>query len=84
MAAREWGADAITVNAICPIALTDATREALGQEDPGPLPQMALKRTGLPDKDIAPLAMFLAREEGSYLTGYTFNPDGGFLSDSAR
>jgi len=52
MAAREWGADAITVNAICPIALTDATREALGQEDPGPLPQMALKRMGLPDKDI--------------------------------
>jgi hypothetical protein len=45
---------------------------------------MALKRMGLPDKDIAPLAMFLTSEEGSYLTGYTFNPDSGFLIDSAR
>jgi NAD(P)-dependent dehydrogenase (short-subunit alcohol dehydrogenase family) len=83
-AAREWGVDDITVNAICPIALTDGTREAMGDDDPGPLPTMAIRRMGTPERDIAPFVAFLAGEEAGYITGYTFNADGGYLMDAAR
>jgi NAD(P)-dependent dehydrogenase (short-subunit alcohol dehydrogenase family) len=84
LAAREWGPKNIRVNAICPIALTDAARASLGEEDPGPLPQMALRRMGRPETDIAPVALFLASDDSAYLTGYTLTPDGGFLIDAAR
>jgi 3-oxoacyl-[acyl-carrier protein] reductase len=84
LAAREWGEKNIRVNAICPIALTDATREALDEENPGALPQMSLCRMGSPETDIAPVALFLASDDSAYMTGYTLSPDGGFLIDAAR
>jgi 3-oxoacyl-[acyl-carrier protein] reductase len=84
MAAREWGPKNIRVNVLCPIALTDATRLAMHDDNPPALPQMALPRMGTPEKDIAPVALFLAGDDSAYLTGYTLNADGGFLIDASR
>lgn len=83
-AAREWGTQNITVNCICPIAMTDSYTQA---EDTGQLPtkvENALDRVGKPDEDIAPVALFLASEEGRYLTGTTMMADGGFMIDAGR
>jgi NAD(P)-dependent dehydrogenase (short-subunit alcohol dehydrogenase family) len=56
----------------------------MGDDDPGPLPTMAIRRMGTPERDIAPFVTFLAGEEAGYITGYTFNADGGYLMDAAR
>lgn len=83
-AAREWGPDGITVNCICPVAATDSFAQA---EDSGALPvafDNALGRVGSPDEDIAPVALFLASEQGRYITGQTMMADGGFMIDAAR
>lgn len=87
VAAREWGADGITVNTICPLAMTDGMQAmgqkfaALGRSAPPPPPPIG--RLGTPE-DVAPLAVFLASDEGGYLTGYTFFADGGLAMDAAR
>ena len=39
--------------------------------------EISLRRFGRPDTDIAPIAVFLASDEGGYLTGQTLNADGG-------
>lgn len=83
-AAREWGTQKITVNCICPIAATDSYAQA---EATGELPtkiENALDRIGSPDEDIAPVALFLASDDGRYLTGVTMMADGGFMIDAAR
>lgn len=76
-AAREWGADGITVNNIQPVA------ETWGDVDVPP-PANALGRYGSPEDDIAPVVLFLASEDARYLTGYTLTPDGGMVIDGAR
>lgn len=87
VAAREWGADGITVNTICPLANTDGFMRmgkkfaAMGAGGPPPLPPVG--RMGSPD-DIASVATFLASEDASYLTGYTLFADGGVAIDAAR
>jgi NAD(P)-dependent dehydrogenase (short-subunit alcohol dehydrogenase family) len=83
VAAREWGNKRITVNAICPIALTDAFNAST---DGGKnwSPPMAIPRMGSPEDDIAPIALFLASADSQYMTGYSFMGDGGFMMDTAR
>lgn len=76
-AAREWGADGITVNNVQPVA------ETWGDVDVPP-PTNALGRYGSPEDDIAPVVLFLASEDARYLTGYTLTPDGGMVIDGAR
>ncbi|BAV75706.1 oxidoreductase, short chain dehydrogenase/reductase family [Pseudomonas chlororaphis subsp. aurantiaca] len=76
-AAREWGADGITVNNVLPVA--DTWGAAVG-----PPPSNALARHGSPEEDIAPVVLFLASKDGLYLTGYSLTPDGGQIIDSAR
>ncbi|WP_162095554.1 SDR family NAD(P)-dependent oxidoreductase [Pseudomonas chlororaphis] len=76
-AAREWGADGITVNNVLPVA------DTWGAAD-GPPPSNALVRHGSPEEDIAPVVLFLASKDGQYLTGYSLTPDGGQIIDSAR
>lgn len=78
-AAREWGADNITVNNILPIADTWGAAAA-----DTPLPSNALARHGSPEADIAPVALFLASKDAQFLTGYSLTPDGGQIIDSAR
>lgn len=86
VAAREWGADTITVNNILPIAHTDAF-DATTENGDGEktwFPDTPLARLGSPDEDIAPVALFLASADARFLTGYSMTPDGGFIIDTAR
>ncbi|MBN9080227.1 MAG: 3-oxoacyl-ACP reductase [Rhizobiales bacterium 62-17] len=77
VAAREWGADKITVNNVLPIANTWGTDEI-------PPPNNALGRFGSAEEDIAPVVLFLASKDAQFLTGYSLTPDGGAIIDSAR
>lgn len=76
VAAREWGADGITVNNIMPIA------DTFGSDRP-PLPNV-FDRNGSPEEDIAPVALFLASKDSQFITGYSLTPDGGMIIDGAR
>jgi NAD(P)-dependent dehydrogenase (short-subunit alcohol dehydrogenase family) len=79
-AAREWAQYNITVNNIIPGMLTEGSKEFF---DANPehykysLANIPLGRLGDPEKDAGALAVFLASEGGHYLTGDTFNIDGG-------
>lgn len=77
-AAREWGADKITVNNVLPIA------DTWGAAADVPPPANALARFGSPEEDIAPVVLFLASKDAQFLTGYSLTPDGGAIIDSAR
>jgi NAD(P)-dependent dehydrogenase (short-subunit alcohol dehydrogenase family) len=78
-AAREWGRYGITVNTICPAALTENLREKF-QESPrwqqAILKAVPLGRLGDPEKDIAPAVVALATDL-RFLTGATLMLDGG-------
>jgi NAD(P)-dependent dehydrogenase (short-subunit alcohol dehydrogenase family) len=78
-AAREWGADKITVNNVLPVA--DTWGAAASNTPP---PNNALTRFGSPEEDIAPVVLFLASKDAQFLTGYSLTPDGGLIIDSAR
>lgn len=79
-AAREWGQFGIRVNVINPAALSPSAARFF-EENPVRAQQyfdaIALRRFGDPAADIAPIAVFLASDEGQYLTGQTLNADGG-------
>ena len=55
----------------------DKVAKLLGLGYPGGPWIDALARFGDPGADIAPIAVFLASDEGQYLTGQTLNADGG-------
>jgi NAD(P)-dependent dehydrogenase (short-subunit alcohol dehydrogenase family) len=77
-AAREWGADGITVNAIAPAA-ADHHGEA-GKQSEGYrqfVQNCPMGRQGDPELDIGPIAWFLCSDACRYLTGHTFMADGG-------
>lgn len=76
VAAREWGADKITVNNVMPIA------DTFGSDRP-PLPNV-FDRNGSPEEDIAPVILFLATKDAQLITGYSLTPDGGMIIDAAR
>lgn len=77
--AKELGSRGINVNAIAPgfieTDMTDAmpekAKEAIKE-------QITLKRVGTP-RDIAAVAVFLASEEASYITGQVISVDGGMF-----
>jgi NAD(P)-dependent dehydrogenase (short-subunit alcohol dehydrogenase family) len=80
VAAREWGAYGITVNVVCPAALTPAAQtylEANPSEFTRYLSEIALGRLGDPEKDIGRLVAFLCSDSAGYVTGQTINADGG-------
>lgn len=77
-AAREWGADKITVNNVLPVA------ETWGPEVTVPAPTNPLGRYGSPEEDIAPVVLFLASKDSQFITGASLTPDGGSIIDSAR
>lgn len=76
-AAREWGADKITVNNVLPVA------DTWGAADMPP-PANALARYGSPEEDVAPVVLFLATKDAQFITGYSLAPDGGMVIDAAR
>lgn len=77
-AAREWGADKITVNNVMPVA------DTWGAVADVPAPTNALGRYGSPKEDIAPVVLFLASKDAQFLTGYILTPDRGQIIDSAH
>ena len=84
--AVEYGRLNIRANTICPgtvpTPLVTKTFEERGLDD-GTLVDAArgypLKRLGTPD-EIAALALFLASDEASWITGGTFTADGGYTA----
>jgi NAD(P)-dependent dehydrogenase (short-subunit alcohol dehydrogenase family) len=79
-AAREWAADNIRVNLIRPIAASPST-QAWGEAHPEQKrvseSRIPLGRFGDCDRDIAPVAVFLASDEARYVTAVTLPADGG-------
>jgi len=78
--AREWGEHGITVNCIAPVAETpslvaafDANPELRRRIEA----RTPLARVGDPERDIGPVAVFLASGGGGYVTGQTIVCDGG-------
>ncbi|GKX48835.1 MULTISPECIES: SDR family NAD(P)-dependent oxidoreductase [Pectobacterium] len=78
-AAREWGADGITVNNVLPVADTWGAAAANA-----PTPTNALARFGSPEEDVAPVVLFLASGDSQFITGSSLTPDGGSIIDAAR
>jgi NAD(P)-dependent dehydrogenase (short-subunit alcohol dehydrogenase family) len=79
-AAREWGQFGIRINVINPAAMSPGAAKFFAENPERGQQYMdaiSLRRFGDPADDIAPIAVFLASEEGRYLTGQTLNADGG-------
>jgi len=77
---RELGLDRIRVNAIAPaVVATDMVRALLTEEmRERIIARIPLGRLAEPD-DVARLALFLASDASSFITGETIAVDGGFL-----
>ena len=79
-AAREWAPHGITVNAICPGAITAAflaMQEFAPQMADRVNKQVPMGYMGDPYEDISGVALFLASKEARYMTGNTLYVDGG-------
>jgi dehydrogenase/reductase SDR family protein 4 len=79
--ALELGPKGVRVNAIAPGLIQTALSEHYWKEEArrdAVLAKQPIQRLGQPS-DIAELALLLASEKGSYITGQTFAVDGGFL-----
>jgi NAD(P)-dependent dehydrogenase (short-subunit alcohol dehydrogenase family) len=80
--AVEWARYNVRVNAICPGWIeTDLTKPYMQDQkviDAG-LRQIPLRRFGKPE-DIGPLAVYLASDEASFVTGQAYVADGGQIA----
>lgn len=81
--AAEWAALGITVNAIAPGAIdTDMSRSRRMSKEAMEAflaQRIPLGRIGKVE-EVAPMVVFLASDEASYVTGATFYVDGGWLA----
>jgi len=77
--AKELGSRNITVNAVAPGYITTNMTNEMNDEVKEQLKSsIPLGRLGTPD-DVANLVCFLASDEAGYITGQTFNVDGGMV-----
>ena len=77
--AREIGSRGITVNVVAPGFIdTDMTRALDDNQREALLRDIPLQRLGEP-KDIAAAVLFLASEQGGYITGQTLHVNGGMF-----
>ena len=79
--AADWAARGVTVNVICPgLFMTDTNRE-WNEKKPEVIETLVrgipMRRPGEPD-EIGPLAVFLASDASSYMTGAALVIDGGY------
>lgn len=78
--AKEWGADGIRVNTICPGLIRTKFSEALWKNEKifnMLMKMLPLSRMG-ESEEVASLALFLASDASSYCTGGVYTADGGF------
>lgn len=82
VAANEFGPFGINVNIIAPIAKSPGMLQ-WAEENPeyyqGMLSKIPLRRLGEIEDDIGRVAVFLASEDSSYITGQTIMVDGGSI-----
>ena len=78
--AKEWGADHIRANVICPGLIRTKFSEALTSNEK--IVKLVLSKQALPGiatpEDIAGLALFLASDASSFCTGAVYTADGGY------
>jgi len=89
VAAREWGIFGITANVICPLADSPPIQSIIAERpeekfEEQVVKNLAVKRIGRCEEDIGRTAVFLASDDAAYITGYSFNVDGGLMIDGAR
>ena len=81
-AANEWGPDGINVNLISPIANSPGIQQWKENEPEmfaAMLQKIPMRRLGELEADIGRVAVFLASEDASYITGQTIMVDGGSI-----
>ncbi len=79
-AAREWGRHGILVNCIAPGATSKRGQEFLERNPEAArriVEERPLGRLADPEADLAPVALFLASDDGHFVTGQTYFVDGG-------
>lgn len=83
VAATEYAADGVRVNAVCPgfidTPLLDPAREAAGEALNLAVEAQPLSRLGEPE-EIADAVAWLCSDEASFATGNAFPIDGGYLA----
>jgi len=82
VAANEWATDNINVNIISPLAATEGVKrylEAFPEQAEKLLDKTPLHRFGDPETDIGRVALLLASDNASYMTGQTLMVDGGSI-----
>ena len=73
----EVGSRGITVNNIAPgYITTDMTKDIESELSDALMEKIPMNRFGSPE-DVAKVALFLASESGSYITGQTIHVNGG-------
>ena len=80
VAANEWGKDNININLISPIANSPGVqqwKEAQPEAYETMIEKIPLRRLGELEEDIGRVAVFLASDDASYITGQTIMVDGG-------
>jgi NAD(P)-dependent dehydrogenase (short-subunit alcohol dehydrogenase family) len=86
--AQAWGRYDITVNCICPAVWTPMYDEHRARLSPTELRDHDARmaqliriggKLGDPDRDLAPIVVFLCSDEARYMTGQIFSIDGGAL-----
>lgn len=87
--ARQWGRHGVRVNAVLPYVVTpmyenfraNMSPEDLAAHDAQNAKEIPLGgKHGDPDRDLAPVMVFLASDASHYVTGQLFPVDGGFVS----
>ena len=76
--AQEVGQHGVRVNAICPGLIDTARMDLLGRDDvwQNMISQIPLGRAGV-GEDIAAMTVFLCSDQGAWISGQSYNVDGG-------